>query len=177
MAAFAHRSLAPMRGFGKPFAKSIDQDILRKAFDAFAKASAEADRASDILRAMSISTIPIVKAIMRDDVSAFSIWCLANPNFVVELEGRKESALTLACAANARDCVNSMLLRGLVPGWRANQAAVQTGDTALMRKVDNATPDEISRFRPFLCAVLMELVDVSRSSGENSPRSQSGMLW
>jgi hypothetical protein len=140
------------------------------AFDAFTKAPAEAERASDILRTMSISTMPIVQAIMMDNVSAFSIWFLDHPDLVVDLEGRKKSALTLACAANAKDCINSMLLRGFVPGWRANQAAVQTGDTALMRKIDNATPDEISRFRASLCAALMEFVDVTRFFGRKVPR-------
>jgi hypothetical protein len=70
--------------------------------------------------------------------------------------GRIESMLTLACAANATACINYMILRGLVPDERAIEAAVQTGNTGLIRKIDSAAHDATSRFRAFRWALLTE---------------------
>jgi hypothetical protein len=78
-----------------------------------------ASNAGDLLRTTSKSNIPIIRAIIKDDVSFMSVWSLENRDFQVELEGRREGLPTLTSSAKAEDYIRSMLLRGLVLDERA----------------------------------------------------------
>jgi hypothetical protein len=110
---------------------------------------------------MMASDDSLFKAIMADDVSVLSRWSLDHCDFKVTIDGRDESVLTLACAANATNCVNSMLLRGLVPEAGAIAAAVRTGDTALIRKIEAAADPSTSLLPAYQTALYLEMESVA----------------
>jgi hypothetical protein len=110
---------------------------------------------------MKASDVSVIKWLMSDDVSALTIWAMDHPDLLIEIGSWMESALTLACVANASGCVNSLLLRGFVPDEDAVAGAVQTGDAALIRKVDNAADASYSPFPPFQTALLTERLAVA----------------
>jgi hypothetical protein len=149
--------------------KCIDREILRKSFAAFPGECRDVLNSADLHRQMLTSKNPVIQAIIRNDVSAFSTLCMDNPNFEVEIGGRIESALTLACIANAVACANSMLLRGVVPRDAALAGAVRSQNTALMRKMDNAVGDKVTRFLAYQTALLMEMPNVASFFERKSP--------
>jgi hypothetical protein len=122
---------------------------------------------------MMASDISVIRQIMRDDVAALTIWVIDHPDFKIDFEGHSESALTLACAANATQCVNSMILRGIIPDAEALSAAVQTGNTALIRKVDSAANSSARLFSPFQTALLMEMSKIAAFFARKQPELSS----
>jgi hypothetical protein len=118
---------------------------------------------------MLYSSHPIVNSIFNDDVTALSIWRLDNPNFVVDLDGRSENALTLSCAAKAESCVNSRRLWGLVPGDPALSATVQTRCISFIRKVANAIGENVRGLPAFRTALLLEMLDVAACLSRKDP--------
>jgi hypothetical protein len=94
MSGFAHRASLTTIIVGEPVAKYINKDILRNSVNIFPANSAGPLGVADLLRQMYSSHIPLIEAILRDDVAAFSIWSVDHPDFEVEFDGRCESALT-----------------------------------------------------------------------------------
>jgi hypothetical protein len=118
---------------------------------------------------MNDSDDSAIKAIMTDDVSALSVWSWDHRDFEVALHGRNESVLTLACVANAKNCIASMLLRGVVPDERTIAAAVRGGDPALIRKIGDAANPSTILFRAFQTALWLEKENVAAFFARKQP--------
>jgi hypothetical protein len=78
----------------KPLGKYIRRDIVHKSSQTPVLRCHGRIHPAKLLRLMTVSHSPVIKAIMKDDVSAFAGWGLEHPDFVVEFDGHNESALT-----------------------------------------------------------------------------------
>jgi hypothetical protein len=145
----------------KPVSRSANRGILRVSVSVLAEVSAILLDSADLVRQMTESTDLVVTFILNDDVTALSAWSVAHPSLEIDLGGRRENALTLACVANAISCVNSMLLRGLVPNEQTLAAAVSTGNPALVRKIDSAMSSDSVCIQAVQTAMMMETLHIA----------------
>jgi hypothetical protein len=170
---FCGLSDCDQRDMSKLFQKTVRSDVLRKSFSRSREGSDETQHRTNLVAETLFSDLDIVQSLVRDDVVAFSIWAIDHVDLVINFVGHAESALTVGCAANATNCVNSILLRGTVPNGRTLEAAVQTRVPALIRKIANTIQATTEYFAAYRMALLQEDLNVADFLGRKSPEIQS----
>jgi hypothetical protein len=75
----------------KPIGKYIRRDILDKSSQTFLLRSRGRLHPVKLLWVMSASHVPVVEAILRDDVFALGVWSMGHRDFVVDFDGHNET--------------------------------------------------------------------------------------